>query len=317
MRARAQSHLVRRAFTTRSHADCGLVTRTAVPQPNLIDVNVGEDGHLAAVAMTRRATHLDVGADIARKRIAVALHDIEPATFERCALIRDWLDDHGVDRVTLVVIPARDLHPLGERSPEMAEWLSQRRRAGDSIAQHGFRHEQLGRGGGSRWALVPAHRQRAAEFVGLDGEETRRTVDAGWRVLKLAGVEPDGFVAPRYAYTPALRRVLATKFHWWASRLHLHQALPPLSAERRRPLTPAWRMGTSSPLRRALSPSVIRVGSMLCGQTMRLDLYPADLQYPRHMLALEWVLGRAGQQREAVTYDELLADSAPARLGSI
>ena len=43
--------------------------------------------------------------------IAVALHDIEPATFERCALIRDWLDDHGVDRVTLLVIPARDLHP--------------------------------------------------------------------------------------------------------------------------------------------------------------------------------------------------------------
>src|SRR2546429_9467231 len=30
------------------------------------------------------------------RRIAVALHDIEPATFERCALIRDWLRDHGV-----------------------------------------------------------------------------------------------------------------------------------------------------------------------------------------------------------------------------
>ena len=29
--------------------------------------------------------------------IAVALHDVEPATFERCALIRDWLADCGVD----------------------------------------------------------------------------------------------------------------------------------------------------------------------------------------------------------------------------
>src|SRR2546429_6632236 len=46
------------------------------------------------------------------RRIAVALHDIEPATFERCALIRDWLDDHGVDRGTLLGIPARGLHPL-------------------------------------------------------------------------------------------------------------------------------------------------------------------------------------------------------------
>ena len=41
-----------------------------------------------------------------RDVLAVAVHDIEPATFERAALIRDWLDDLGVDRVTLLVIPA-------------------------------------------------------------------------------------------------------------------------------------------------------------------------------------------------------------------
>ena len=90
------------------------------------------------------------------KRVAVALHDIEPATFERCALIRDWLYDHGVDRVTLLVIPARDLHPLGERSPAMSSWLAERRSAGDSIAQHGFQHEQLRR----RRLLRPGARAR-------------------------------------------------------------------------------------------------------------------------------------------------------------
>ena len=247
------------------------------------------------------------GIGTARGRIAVALHDIEPATFERCALIRDWLADHGVDRVTLVVIPARDLHPLGERSPEMVDWLAERRRAGDSIAQHGFRHEQLRHVGWPRQALLPARCQRAAEFVGLDDTEARRLVDAGWRVLKLAGIEPDGFVAPSYAYTPALRRVLRTRFHWWASLLHLHRVLPAADGEQRQPLTPAWGMGTDGPLRRLISPSLVRAGSLLCGETMRLDLHPADLQHPRHMLALEWVLGRAGQRREAITYDELLA----------
>jgi hypothetical protein len=60
----------------------------------------------------------------AARTIAVALHGIEPATFERCALIRDWLHDHGVSRVTLLVIPARDLHPVGERSPQMVAWSS-------------------------------------------------------------------------------------------------------------------------------------------------------------------------------------------------
>lgn len=243
-----------------------------------------------------------------RRTIAVALHDIEPATFERCALIRDWLNDHGVDRVTLLVIPARDLHPLGERSPEMTSWLTERRVAGDSIAQHGFQHERMRPAAFSRRSLLRSPARRAGEFVGLDVDETQRAVNAGWRVLKLAGVEPDGFVAPAYAYTPALRSLLPGRFRWWAGLLRLHHR-PALAGggDRARLLAPAWGMGTDGPLRRGLSPALMRAGALLCGENLRLDLHPADLEHPRQMLALERVLHRAGPRREAITYDELLA----------
>jgi predicted deacetylase len=258
------------------------------------------------------------------RTIAVALHDIEPATFERCALIRDWLDDHGVDRVTLLVIPARDLHPLHERCPEMVDWLAERRRLGDSIAQHGFQHERLRRA--SRFPRLPApgRARRGAEFAGLDDAETRRAVEAGWRVLKLAGIEPDGFVAPAYAYTPALRRTLRTRFRWWASLFGLHGALTlerpcayaaaedSLSSRRRedpsmawRRLAPAWSFGAESLPGRMASPALIRAGGLCSGRTLRLDLHPADLEHPRHTLALEWVLHRAAHRRSAATYDEL------------
>lgn len=262
------------------------------------------------------------------RTIAVALHDIEPATFERCALIRDWLEDHGVDRVTLLVIPARDLHPLGERSPEMVDWLLERRRLGDSIAQHGFQHEHLRRPAWSQRMLIPALRGRSlqtAEFVGLDAPETRRAVEAGWRLLKLAGIEPDGFVAPAYAYTPALRRVLSARFRWWASLMSLHGVITltepsgpsasdgplPRSAagedHRWRRLAPAWTLRGEGPLGHALSPALIRAGGALAGRALRLDLHPCDLQRPRHMLALEWTLGHTAHRRVAVTYDELAA----------
>jgi predicted deacetylase len=240
-------------------------------------------------------------------RIAVALHDVEPATFERCALIRDWLNDHGVDRVTLLVIPARDLHPLGERCPEMVRWLNERRLAGDSIAQHGFQHQQLRRGPLARQSLRPARGGRGAEFVGLDEEETRRAVDAGWRVLKLAGVEPDGFVAPAYAYTPALRRALPRKFRWWASLMRLHRTHLAEDEARSEWLAPAWGMGSNGRVRHLLSPPLIRAGGLLCGGgTLRLDLHPSDLQHARHMLALEWVLGRNAPQRDAITFEEMV-----------
>jgi predicted deacetylase len=247
------------------------------------------------------------GAPTGPRRIAVALHDIEPATFERCALIRDWLDDHGVDRITLLVIPARDLHPLGERCPEMVAWLCERRMAGDAIAQHGFQHQQLRRGSLARQSLMPTRGGRAAEFLGLDDEETRRALDAGWRVLKLAGIEPEGFVAPAYAYTPALRRALPRKFRWWASLLRLHRACAPDEDSQTQWLAPAWGMGTDSRLRRVLSPSLIRAGSLLCGETLRLDLHPSDLEHPRHMIALERALARTARRRRAITFEEMVS----------
>jgi predicted deacetylase len=263
--------------------------------------------------------------------LAVALHEIEPATFERCALIRDWLSDHGVNRVTLLVIPARDLHPLGERSPEMVEWLIERRRLGDSIAQHGFQHARLRPAGWPQRALAPARAARAgrtAEFIGLDETETRRAVEAGWRLLKLAGIEPDGFVAPAYAYTPALRRTLNARFRWWASLLSLHGAIalgePTVSApsapggpaqdRRWRRVAPTWSLGTERPLGRVLSPALIRAGATFAGQTLRLDLRPSDFDHARHTLALEWALAHGARRRTAVSYDELAAAEQPEEL---
>jgi hypothetical protein len=123
------------------------------------------------------------------RTLAVALHDIEPATFERAALLRDWLDDLGVGRVTLLVIPARDLHPLSDRRPEVAAWLLDRASRGDAIAQHGFRHLQSPP---ARWPPHPrsAMARESPEFVGLDPLQTVRALDAGRRILKLAGIEP-------------------------------------------------------------------------------------------------------------------------------
>ena len=201
--------------------------------------------------------------------VAVAIHDVEPATFARTALIRDWLDDHGVDRVTLLVVPAPDLHPFSTSSPDLAAWLLERAGRGDAIAQHGLTC-------------------RGPEFAGLGEEEARRAVDSGRRLLKLAGVEPHGFVAPGYAYTPALRATVRERYAWWADLLRLHRVVG------RDPLAPAIR----------LSPLALRASALLGGPLLRIDLRPTDLEHTRHMLALERVLRRA-RRRTAVTYDQL------------
>jgi len=231
------------------------------------------------------------------RRIAVALHDVEPATFDRCALIRDWLDDLGIDRATLLVIPAPDLHPFDRRRPELVAWLEERVRCGDSVAQHGFQHRQTRSAGAPRQLLARVQGGHAAEFPGLDADETERAVHAGLRVLRTAGIDAHGFVAPAYAYTGALRAVLATTFAWWASVWSVHDRRGGLRS-------PALALGTSGPVRRALSPPLMRAGALLPQRTIRLDLHPADFDHPRHVLALQWVLRRA-HRHAPITYDEL------------
>jgi hypothetical protein len=160
----------------------------------------------------------------------------------------------------------------------------------------------------------PRLHSEAAEFAGLDAHDTARALDAGRRILKLAGIEPLGFVAPAYAYTPALREMLTTRFRWWAGSWGLYAGTPelgghpPLDAIRSPTLSaPAIGLGDASLARRALSPSLLRAATLLAGDTLRLDLHPGDLASPSHMLTLEWVLRHAVTRRRPVTYDELAA----------
>jgi predicted deacetylase len=230
-----------------------------------------------------------------RGSLAVALHDVAPATFERCALIRDWLYDLGVEKVTLLVIPAPELHPFFQRSPELAAWLLDRRDGGDAIAQHGLQHKRTRAPGLLARPLREFQGGTATEFPGLDEDATVASLDAGRRVLEQAGVPPRGFVAPGYAYTGALREHLVDRFDWWGTLLGVHP---------RTRIAPALCLGTSSGLKRAASPGLLRVGAALSGQLLRLDLHPGDFEHPSHVHAVEAVLRRA-QRRVAVTYDDL------------
>jgi predicted deacetylase len=230
---------------------------------------------------------------------AVTLHDVEPASFERCVEIRGWLAERGVDRATLLVIPAARLHRFDYSSPALAEWLRERTAAGDAVAQHGLQHRRTRCAGVVRDAVARWQGGGAAEFPGLDAFATVAAVRAGRSILAGAGIDARGFVAPGFAYTRALRRELSGDFDWWAGSLRVHRR------GARGVTAPARCLGTSTPLKRVLSPLFARRG--LPGAALvRIEVHPQDFDHPRHVRALERLLrGSAG--RPAVTYDQLLA----------
>ena len=233
--------------------------------------------------------------------LAVALHDVEPRSFARSRETRAWLTARGIERVTLLVIPAADLHPIGARAPELAAWLRGRVAAGDAIAQHGLVHRASGNPPWPRSALAAWQGGVAAEFPGLGREDAAARVATGRRLLREIELDPRGFVAPGYAYTRALRTILEESHEWYAD----------LRAVRRRDgdvRARALCLGSSTMIKRALSPPVVRVAARGCGEVMRVDIHPADFDQPSHVATLERILEQArGEGRVAVTYDELSA----------
>ena len=216
--------------------------------------------------------------------LAVALHDVQPTEFERCALIRDWLADMGIARMTLLVIPAPRMKPFFQSSPDLAAWLRERRASGDAIAQHGFIHPR------------PAPRP---EFVGLCRATAREKLSAGRRLLSWAGLPPTGFVPPGYAATGWLPRELVAGYDWWATLTRVRSLVGVGTG-----FAPVIGLDTSSRWRREVSLAAVELTGRLRTGAVRLDLHPSDFDRPRHVLALERLLDRLAG-RAAVTYDEL------------
>ncbi len=230
--------------------------------------------------------------------LAVALHDVEPRSFARVREIREWLLSRGVSRVTLLVIPAADLHPIGARAPALAAWLRGRVAYGDTIAQHGLAHQAARTVAWPRRMVADWQGGAAAEFPGLAAEDALRRVETGLRLLNEIELDPRGFVAPGYAYTRALRGVLNAQFDWFAELRCVRTPSNRLRA-------PALCLGSSTPLKRKLSPPLVRAAGRAPGPVMRIDVHPADFDLPGHVATLESLLDRAAG-RDVVTYDELV-----------
>ena len=229
--------------------------------------------------------------------LAVAIHDVEPRSFARTVEIRAWLEDRGIGRVTLLVIPAADLHPIGARAPDLAAWLRRRGAKGDVVAQHGLVHRAGGSPPWPRSALAAWQGGASAEFPGLSREDAARRVATGRRLLRDISIDPRGFVAPGYAYTRALREILAESHDWFADLRAVRTRHGDFHA-------PALCLGSSTKLKRTLSPRIVRAAARITGAVMRIDIHPADFNRPTHIATLDHLLTRA-QGRTPITYDDL------------
>jgi len=105
------------------------------------------------------------------------------------------IDEFGI-RPILAVVPENRDHDLARCEPDPGFWARMRtlEAAGATITLHGYRH--LCRSKGK--SLVPLHSH--SEFAGVPQELQREWICAGLSILRVQGLNPRVWVAPRHGF---------------------------------------------------------------------------------------------------------------------
>jgi len=132
------------------------------------------------------------------RTLCLSLHDVAPATLTDCARTLAFLDDLQLGPVALLVIPDYNGTGRVDRDRRFRSFMESRILQGDEIVLHGYRHDESappGRGPRA-WLARRMGTVRRAEFSGLQFEAARSRLLHGLAILRSAGWQPSGFVAP-------------------------------------------------------------------------------------------------------------------------
>lgn len=215
-----------------------------------------------------------------RRRLCISLHDVAPATLEDCANALGFLDRLQLGPVALLVVP--DYHGCGraDRDLHFARFIDERIRRGDEVVLHGFRHADCApRGSGLLdWLERRVYTAGEGEFSRLDIDTARTRILRGLAVLRSAGWQPQGFVAPAWLMSEGTLEALEElplKYCCTRDRVTV-------LASGRRISAPSLVVSTRAAWRRVLSQAWNQARSSLHASSpiLRAALHPADLRYP-------------------------------------
>lgn len=233
--------------------------------------------------------------------VLVSLHDVAPATWERCRRVLDAVRAVADLPVTLLVVPA--YHGQCSAQPAFEARLTERLAARDELALHGYFHCDPQ----SPCGLVDWLRRRVytveGEFATLCQREASERIHLGQRWFAANGWPLAGFVAPAWLLGDGAWAALhANRELLYTSTLTQIHLLPAVASLRAPCLTYStrteWRRFGSLAWNRALARSTESL------PVVRLGLHPDDAE--DHAVRRSWqrCLGRMLEDRRAATKEQ-------------
>ncbi|MBI3090263.1 MAG: DUF2334 domain-containing protein [Candidatus Tectomicrobia bacterium] len=245
-----------------------------------------------------------------RPSLIIAVQEVSPLYREELFEILSQLDRRRLAPRNLLVAPCLHGQHRVTDDPAFLAWLHRLHEAGDEIVQHGFTQ---------RYVPQPTHGWRArlvggylcagrAELLTTGYIEARQRFAAGRRMLRQAGFDAAGFVAPCWQLSRmAWRAVRDAGFHYVGTA----RGLVDLRREQRWPLptacfttTPPWLDGLLRLRARYLAQR--RQRSPVLG----VAIHPHDLHGSVPFTAVLRFLDAVAAGRDCLTYSGFLRQQA-------
>lgn len=238
--------------------------------------------------------------------VAIAVHDVAPATLAACREIFAMLDDVGAQPLSLLVVPHYHYRSVALREPAFVRAMEARLARGDELVLHGCFHIDDAPSPRDVRSFVERRllTRREGEFAALDEQAAAWRIARGVACFRSLGWPLAGFVPPAWLMSDGARRALSRSehpFEYATVRSGLYH-LPGWRFERTANL---W-YSPDSAMRRAVSVCAIARESRRaqCVPLLRISLHPQDARVPAVMRHWRRLIVEALASREPVTKRE-------------
>jgi predicted deacetylase len=241
--------------------------------------------------------------DARPRAVAIAVHDVSPATWRECRELLAMVDDAGAARVTLLVVP-RNHHGAGvPGDAAIVRALDSRLARGDELALHGYFHVDDAPAPRTlpEWFARRVLTRSEGEFAALDTRAAAWRIGRGVALFERLGWPLAGFVPPAWLLSDGARRAIAHCAHGF-DYVTVRSGIYHL---------PAWRFertanlcySPDTALRRAVSRAVIghelrRANGV---PLLRISLHPQDVRGEGVLRHWQGLIAEALAARTAVT----------------
>ena len=238
--------------------------------------------------------------------VAIAVHDVAPATLAECREMFAMLDDVGARPLSLLVVPHYHYRSVALREPAFVRAMEARLARGDELMLHGYFH--IDDAPSPRDARSFLERRlltrREGEFAALEEQAAAWRIARGVACFRSLGWPLAGFVPPAWLMSEAARRALSRSehpFEYTTVRSGIYH-LPDWRFERTANL---W-YSPDSFVRRAVSVCAIARESRRAQHVplLRISLHPQDARVPAVMRHWRRLVVETLASREPVTKRE-------------